>query len=351
MVFATGNWRVHVATGAPLDRPGGLHSVIKSLVRGAETIGNQAGVIHSVSRRGLEWTGELDQPRELGDRDFVAYHFAPTVNRTWNVFGSDVRRVFHFHGPWSDEARAQGQSVLHAWVKNAIELTAYRRFDRFVVASASFGEILAARYGVPDRLIRVVNPGVDTDRFRPGSRSEAQEILGLPRDRHIVACVRRLEPRMGIDVLVEAMASMPDLYLCIAGQGSMRSRLESLVRERDLTDRVRFLGRISDEMLPVLYQAASVSVVPTRSLEGFGVIVRESMACGTPVIGTRIPGLLEAMGPFGEEWSCDAGDVEGLVRLLARAVSQPAEPALFRTYAEGHGIVEAARRFDAAVFE
>ncbi|WP_233567678.1 glycosyltransferase [Cohnella faecalis] len=117
--------------------------------------------------------------------------------------------------------------------------------------------------------------------------------------------MRRLVRRMGIDRLIRAMAKVksdvPGAKLVIAGDGTMRSELERLTAELGLGDSVRFVGRVSNEDLVRWYQAADFSIVPTVTLEGFGLVTVESLACGTPVLGTPNGGTKEILEPFHPE--------------------------------------------------
>ena len=143
------------------------------------------------------------------------------------------------------------------------------------------------------------------ERFRPAKdKTVARQRLGLPPERPLLLSVRRLAPRMGLDNLVRAMpavvARRPDVLLLIGGKGPERERLERLVAELGLDDHVRLLGFIADDDLAAHYQAADAFVLPTLALEGFGLVTTESLACGTPVLGTPVgatPEILRRLDP------------------------------------------------------
>lgn len=104
---------------------------------------------------------------------------------------------------------------------------------------------------------------------------------------------------MGLHNLIVAMRDVvrtyPDVLLLIAGTGQLQQELEQSIRSNHLSRHIRMLGAISDGMLPLLYRAADFSIVPTVAYEGFGLILLESLAAGTPVLGTpvgAIPGVL-----------------------------------------------------------
>ncbi|UUZ97773.1 glycosyltransferase [Paenibacillus sp. P25] len=126
-----------------------------------------------------------------------------------------------------------------------------------------------------------------------------REELGLKEEQQVIFCARRLVHRMGIDHLIQAMqrisTQVQDAVLYIAGGGPLRSQLEQLAEGSGLTRYVQFLGRVSNEDLVRWYQAADLSIVPTLTLEGFGLVTVEALACGTPVIGTPYGGTKEIL--------------------------------------------------------
>jgi glycogen synthase len=157
-------------------------------------------------------------------------------------------------------------------------------------------------------------------------------LLGWPRDRRIIFCVRRLVERMGIEALVAAFGSIAarrsDVCLFIAGQGPLRGVLESRISSLGLGDRVRLLGFLPDSSLPAAYQAADISIVPSMSLEGFGLTTIESLACGTPVLVTPVGGLPEAVQPLAPSCILPGAKsdqiAEGLNAFLAGELRVPA---------------------------
>ena len=109
----------------------------------------------------------------------------------------------------------------------------------------------------------------------------------------------------------------------------MRDALAAAVRERELVDRVHLLGRVPEETLPQLYRAADLFVLPTESLEGFGLVTIEALASGTPVVATPVgatPEILEQLDKdlIGAGTSSQA-IASGIRRFLERSASTRAE--------------------------
>ena len=224
-------------------------------------------------------------------------HFALNVAPCLDLLGSRPL-VVHFQGPWAEESRIEGQNQLAVAVKHWIERAVYRKATRVIVLSRAFRDLIVGHYGVDRDRVRVIPGGVDTRRFAPAqSREMARRILNWPRDRPIVLAVRRLVRRMGLEDLIDAArvarASVPDLLVLVAGSGPLEAELKA--RAAGLGDHVRFLGFVPDEHLPLAYRAADLSIVPSVALEGFGLIVVESLAAGTPVLVTDVGGLPETL--------------------------------------------------------
>jgi glycosyltransferase involved in cell wall biosynthesis len=105
---------------------------------------------------------------------------------------------------------------------------------------------------------------------------------------------------MGLENLIDALKTVrervPDILVIIAGTGWMQSQLSQQIKFAKLEDHVRLMGFIPDTDLPVAYRAADLTVVPSVSLEGFGLTTVESMSAGTPVIVTPVGGSPEVVG-------------------------------------------------------
>ncbi|MGC4083753.1 MAG: glycosyltransferase family 4 protein [Vicinamibacterales bacterium] len=254
--------------------------------------------------------------------------------------------VVHFHGPWAAESRAEGAGAIATSLKQMVERAVYRRAARVVALSRAFGRILEEQHGVSHDRIRVVPGGVDVARFDIAStRLEAKARLGWPIDRPVVLVVRRLVRRMGLETLIasvnEARRDVPDLLVLIAGRGPLSVSLQQQIDEANLEQHVRLLGFVPDEDLPWAYRAADLTVVPSVSLEGFGLIVAESLAAGTPVIVTNVGGLPETL----ESFAPDCIVHESGPRPLGAAISQALRGSL-RLPASADCVRHATERFD-----
>jgi glycosyltransferase involved in cell wall biosynthesis len=235
-------------------------------------------------------------------RFVLASHFALYALPLLPESFSKLTHVIHFHGPWAEESSLHGQSRLRVLLKKTVEHLVYRTASSFITDSSAFRTLLLSEYGVRPEKVYAILPAVDTSRFRRSDRLASRCLLGWPLRRRIILSVRRLVERMGIEALVAAFASIvarhSEVCLFIAGQGPLRGELESRIASLGLADRVRLLGYLPDDTLPAAYQAADISIVPSTSLEGFGLTTLESLACGTPVLVTPVGGLPETIQPL-----------------------------------------------------
>jgi glycogen(starch) synthase len=229
-----------------------------------------------------------------------------------------VPAIVHIQGPWAAENVSAGDgSRVRRTLRHALERLVYRRAEQAIVLTSAFRRVLVEQYRVLPWRVHVVPPGVDLEHFSPGDRQHARATFDLEGATFVAVAVRRLVPRMGLDVLIEAWArvrsKLPEnAHLLIAGDGSQRGALEEQIKRLDLTGSVRLLGRISDGSLVELYRAADVGVVPTRSFEGFGLVVIEAAACGTPTIVTNVGGLPEAVRALDSSLAVAPDDVDAL---------------------------------------
>lgn len=258
-------------------------------------------------------------------------------------------RMSRYHRP--GPTRALGALLL--WL---VERACLRRADRIRVLSDFSAEQLWQLYGISsDRIVRIPG-GVDLETFQPATdRGSVRKDLGLPVDRPILLTVRNLEARMGLDTLVRAMERLvrarPNALLLIGGSGSRRAELEALVGSLGLASSVRFLGFVPETELPRYYQATDVFVLPTRAMEGFGLVTVEALACGTPVLGTSVGATPEILVPLDARLVFDDVTPEGMaasiVRFLAGGERDPSAAARLRAACRRHA--ESRYSWDVAV--
>jgi glycosyltransferase involved in cell wall biosynthesis len=233
-----------------------------------------------------------------------------------------VPYVYTFYAPWADEFVAKASRIprsvrqLASPLLKAIEGRVIGRAAETIVLSSFSSDQLRHAH---QRECVIIPGGIDTSRFHPDRRVD--RIHGTQ-----LVTVRNLVPRMGLEELIGAMADLePSVRLDIAGNGPLREPLEAMVRQLGLNDRVRLLGYVSDGQLPEFYASADWFVLPTKELEGFGMVILESLACGTPVLGTRVGAIPELLNQLDKSWIIDKPERSSIADTVRR-VLQTAAP-------------------------
>jgi D-inositol-3-phosphate glycosyltransferase len=168
--------------------------------------------------------------------------------------------------------------------------------DRIIAATEHEKSLLVHLYNAEPARISVVPLGVDMDRFRPIDKDEARRQLGFE-DAKIILFVGRIEPLKGVDILINAAAMLESDVECsvliVGGDEASKARvaeLQGLASDLGIGHRVAFVGAVDHDKLPLFYNAADVCVVPSH-YESFGLVAVEAMACGVPVVASRVGGL------------------------------------------------------------
>jgi teichuronic acid biosynthesis glycosyltransferase TuaC len=267
------------------------------------------------------------QIRDGKDFDLIDAHYFYPDGIAAVLLGRALNRPVVITGRGSDLNLLSTYAIPRRWIQWAAGHAA-----GLVTVSAGLKQRLIA-LGTPPERVRVLRNGVDLDRFLlPPDRDAARRALGFTRP--TLLAVGNMIPLKRHALIIEALAHLPGIDLAIAGDGPERPRIEALVRQLGLADRVRLLGRIKQESLPGIYGAADLLVHPSLR-EGWPNVLLESMACGTPVLATKFDSAGEIIG------APEAGCIltEATPTCLAAAISEllaaPPKREATRRYAEG----------------
>ncbi|HXH82932.1 MAG TPA: glycosyltransferase family 4 protein [Candidatus Tectomicrobia bacterium] len=226
---------------------------------------------------------------------------------------------------------------------------ALREGDRIVAVSESLREV-AAGLGIARERITVIPNGVDAARFRPADRLAARAAVGLAEGRPVVLTVGGIYEDKGQHVLLQALPAVlrrvPDVLVVMVGEfrrDGYERRLRALIDELRLADHVRFAGGRPHDELPVWYAAADVFCLPTRS-EGWANVLLEALACGVPVVTTRVGGNPEIVRDESLGVLVQPDDPAALGDALVRALTSPWDRAALVDHAAGHTWESAADR-------
>jgi D-inositol-3-phosphate glycosyltransferase len=211
------------------------------------------------------------------------------------AWGAPLVQMFHTLGRVKNSV-AQSPAEVEPELRITEEARIIAGADRIVAANVVERAHLVWYYGARQDRISVIPCGVDTELFQPMPRATAKDLLELPSD-PLLVYVGRLQPIKGLETLLEAMTLVtPAARLMIIGgdadepenghAASLRERVGALA----LTERVRFLGAQPQRRLQLFYAAADATVMPSY-YESFGMVALEAMACGSPVVASRVGGL------------------------------------------------------------
>ena len=207
-------------------------------------------------------------------------------------YGIPVLQTFHALG--TVKRRHQGEKDTSPVTRIALERRLCRTVDH-VIATCSDEVAELRELGLPRGRASVIPCGVDTDMFRP---------IPVARSGRRLLVVGRLVERKGVGNAIEALAALPGTHLDIAGgpppdlldTDPEIQRLRRLAEALGVADRVNFLGSVPHDELPALFCSADV-VVAVPWYEPFGIVPVEAMACGRPVVGSTVGGLLDTVVP------------------------------------------------------
>ncbi|MCW2836486.1 MAG: hypothetical protein JWQ15_600 [Marmoricola sp.] len=209
--------------------------------------------------------------------------------------GTGVPVLQTFHALGTVKRRNQGQHDGSPRARVAVERRLCSSVDRVIATCSDEVEELRA-LGLPHGRASVIPCGVDTDAFRPMAVPKAE------RPRLLV--IGRIVERKGVGNVIEALAELPQVELVIAGgppaevldTDTQVVRLRELARHLGVEGRVRFVGSVGRDGVPALMCSADV-VVAVPWYEPFGIVPVEAMACGRPVVGSAVGGLLDTVVP------------------------------------------------------
>jgi D-inositol-3-phosphate glycosyltransferase len=282
------------------------------------------GVLRYARRNGLEY-------------DVIHSHYwlsglvARELRRAW---GAPIVQMFHTLGQMKNSvASSPGEWETEERIEGEAEVMAFA--DRLVAATPLERAQMVWLYGADAGKTAIVPCGVDLDLFRPIPQDEAKQVLGIPMERCVILFVGRIEPLKGIDTLLRAIALLaPDMpcwqdelaVIIIGGApgagiekvNAELDRLERLRAELGIEELVTFQGAKDQDTLVYYYAAAQMVVMPSQ-YESFGMVALEAMACGTPVVASKVGGLAYNVRDGQTGFLVPGGDAETLasrIRLL-----------------------------------
>ena len=241
--------------------------------------------------------------------------------------------LYVFHSPNHEEYKiSRGYDKKYkgfpqTYIRKIIESYCLKKSQKIIVLSKYMKKKIQQIHKISDDKIIVNHGGVNLEEFKfAKNRSKIKKRLNFPAGKIHLLTVRNLEPRMGLDNLLKAIYILKEkihnFYLIIGGEGPEKSMLEKIVDNYGLSEHVRLTGFIPAPLLPQYYGAGDFFILPTRDLEGFGLVTPESMACGTPVLGTPVGGTKEILANFHPDLLFKDSSPESMAEGIQSAVKE-----------------------------
>ncbi len=269
-------------------------------------------------------------------KDLLASAGEPTLLFSHHAYlGPALRGWRHavmLHGPWALEHRFTLQGSVRSLrnrLLDRIALLLMARTERrscesaarLLVASEYSRAMIGKWHPGLAKEAEAIGGGADLNRFRPPEdRAAERAAWGLSDGEFLFLTVRRLDPRMGLKLVIEAFARVarrhPRSRLWLAGRGRQQAELAGAIAASGLAEQVRLLGFVPEEKLAGLYAAADCVLMPSLDLEGFGLVTAEALACGTPVAASRAGANEEVLAALSPELLYPAADPAALAGRL-----------------------------------
>jgi glycosyltransferase involved in cell wall biosynthesis len=247
----------------------------------------------------------------------LSWGYPDAVAASWVARHLDTPYVIKVHG--SDLNVKAEQALIRPQIQQAL-----RGAQGVVAVSQALADKAVALGADPTR-VHVLYNGVEPNLFKPGSLSEARATLTLPQDERIILYVGNLKDTKGCLDLLEAfprvLLTHPDANLIFIGSGPCREPLLQRAAALGCRNRVHLVGAVEHHALGDWFRAADLLCLPSHN-EGVPNVVLEAMACGTPVVATRVGGIPEVL-PEQAGMLVEAHDRMGLEGALVDALGRP----------------------------
>ncbi|MDC0387455.1 glycosyltransferase family 4 protein [Gammaproteobacteria bacterium] len=282
----------------------------------------------------------IDKNLLLSEYDIINVHYFPALFSLRKLI-NDRRFFYTFHGPWAAEVRLSYKGRVDGNIFSVISFIYYflvlpatfiaaliegyllRKCKKIMVISNYAKKYLINTYKVPEERISINYCGVDLDKFY----YDPSDVYKEYRDKSlkVFITIRRLEKRMGLDLLVRAAYKLKktesNFIILIYGKGIHEKYLRDLIIKYNVHDKVKLAGYLPENMIRNVISSADLFILPSLDLEGFGLVVLESMACGTPVLVSPIGGAREVVSLYDDNYILDSLEINAISEHLSRIIN------------------------------
>lgn len=235
------------------------------------------------------------------------------------------KRYHFFFAPYYKERQISlaKRKIISSYILKQAERWYLRYCDIVCVLSSHSMRELTHIYDVPEEKIRIIPPYV-SDILE---QIEVNERIKIRMVSKVLVVVRRIEKRMGIDILIRAIELKKeilrhnDIKILVLGKGSRLDEYRKLIETLNISDRIELRGYVSDPERDTIYDNSYAAIVPTVDLEGFGISTLEALSYGLPVIGTKVGATPEILQPINQSLIIEPGDIVELSNAIEKITS------------------------------
>lgn len=217
------------------------------------------------------------------------------------------------------------------WVRkiyNTLEKFALKRVKKIIAVDSVTKKYYSELYPQHEHKICTIPTGVNTELFFPTHKSEVKKVLGFNESTKLILYVGRIEPPKKIDVIIKAFSKIvtkDKVYkLVLVGDGISRHEMEELSQKLEISEYVKFLGIRKRSELPILFNAADVSVLISGN-EGSPLSVKESLACGIPVVANNVGDIASIVKDDYNGYIVSSDNIEEIADKLMSAAAKKVE--------------------------
>lgn len=236
--------------------------------------------------------------------DLIYVHYADHSLYPFIVLQFFLKRkmLINFHG----------SDFMHPSKFNFLVEGVIQKADQLIVPSSNFRDMVQEKYPYSNYFISP-SGGIDTSIFKP--YNETKNL-----DKFIIGYVSRIDTGKGWDLLLKAFENLACKYahiqLIMVGDGTQFSLLQDRVRNSKYADFITLIGQVDNQLLPNWYNKFDVFVFPTQLEESLGLVGLEALACGVPVVGSSVGGILSYLVDYENGRIFQKGDIQSLTECI-----------------------------------
>lgn len=229
---------------------------------------------------------------------------------------------------------AHGLDVVYDhWVFKKVNLPSLLKLDKVLCVSKNTIQECLKR-GVQEKKLKYIPNGIDANKFQLVTQH-----LTSNSDKRVMITVGRLVKRKGVNWFVrKVMPKLNGVEYLIIGTGPEKNRIEASIKELKLQDKVKMLGRISDQELRDIYNRADLFVMPNIKVEGdregFGIVLLEAASVGLPVVAANLEGITDAIEDGKNGYLVTWGNTESYINKINELLNRDDLDSLRKTIKE-----------------